>query len=80
MVKFSGSTIAQMTVPGLLMVFLLLTVLANFTPQIADYSTNMSDNLTSRGYVEEGALAKLIPMFIWVVVLSSIALYAAPQP
>ena len=79
MIEFSRPN-AQMTVPGLLMVFLLLAVLSSFTNQISDYSTNMSDNLTARGYSEVGVLAKLIPMFIWVVVLSTIALYGAPQP
>lgn len=69
----------QLTVVGLLLVFLGLMVLSSLMDTIADTSTNMSNNLTSRGYVEEGVLARLVPMFVLVVYLATVALYGSPQ-
>lgn len=69
----------QLTVVGLLLVFLGLMVLSSLMDTIADTSTNMSNNLTSRGYVEEGVLARLVPLFVLVVYLATVALYGSPQ-
>lgn len=54
-------------------------VLSSLMDTIADTSTNMSNNLTSRGYVEEGVLARLVPLFVLVVYLATVALYGSPQ-
>lgn len=78
--KLSKNTAAQMTVVGLLMIFLTLMVLSSLMDTVTDSSTNISDNLTAKGYTEEGILTKLIPLFIIVVFLATIALYGAPQP
>ena len=70
----------QLTVPGLLMIFLTLMVFKILTPTILTAVTAIEGNLTTALYFEEAALVKLIPLFLLVVLLSSIALYAAPQP
>ena len=70
----------QLTVPGLLMIFLTLMVFKILTPTILTAVTAIEGNLTVGGYVEEANLVALIPLFLLVVLLSSIALYAAPQP
>lgn len=80
MTGFSQNTRGQMTVVGILLVFLGLMVLSSLMDTIADSSTNMSTNLTNKGYTEEGVLAKLIPMFVIVVFLATIAMYGGPQP
>lgn len=69
----------QMTVVGLLMIFLAVMVLSSLMPTITGEVTNVSSNLTSDGFTTEGTLYNLIPMFIIVVMLSSIALYGGPQ-
>ena len=77
--NINKNIIAQMTVPGLLLIFLGLMVLSVLMPTIATTSTNMSEDLISKSYDEEAILVKLIPLFIIVVFLSAIALYGAPQ-
>ena len=73
------NTIAQLTVVGLLLVFLGLIVLSSLMDTITDKTTNVSNNLTAAGYDEEGLLFKMIPMFLIVTFLATIALYGAPQ-
>ena len=77
--NINKNIIAQMTVPGLLLIFLGLMVLSVLMPTIATTSTNMSVDLIAKSYDEEAILVKLIPLFIIVVFLSAIALYGAPQ-
>ncbi len=69
----------QMTVVGLLMIFLAVMVLSSLMPTITGEVTNVSTNLTGDGFTTEGTLYNMIPMFIIVVMLSSIALYGGPQ-
>ncbi len=69
----------QMTVVGLLMIFLAVMVLSNLMPTMTDEVTIVKNNLTTAGYPTEATLYNLIPMFIIVVMLSSIALYGGPQ-
>ena len=70
---------AQMTVVGLLMIFLAVMVLSSLMPTLTGEVTNVTTNLTAEGFTTEGTLYNLIPMFIIVVMLSSIALYGGPQ-
>lgn len=73
------NTVAQMTVVGLLMIFLAVMVLASLMTTMTDVVTNTTNNLTAAGFTTEGTLFNLIPMFIIVVMLSSIALYGGPH-
>ena len=70
---------AQLTVVGLLMVFLGLMVLSSLMDTIVDTSINTSTNLTADGLTNEALLYRLIPLFIIVVFLATIALYGSPQ-
>ena len=70
---------AQMTVVGLLMIFLAVMVLSSLMGTITGETTNVSTNLSADGFTTEATLYNLIPMFIIVVLLSSIALYGGPQ-
>lgn len=69
----------QLTVVGLLMIFLTIMVLSILMPTILDATEDMAGNLTVAGLPAESTIVKLIPMFIIVVLLSTIALYGAPQ-
>jgi len=77
--KYDKSISGQMTVPGLLLIFLGLMVLSSLMPTIADTATTLNTTLYLDGYVEEGVLIKLVPLFIIVVFLSAIALYGSPR-
>ena len=70
---------AQMTVVGLLLIFLAVMVASTLMPTITSTVTTTVANLTASGYTTEGTLYNFIPMFIIVVMLSSIALYGGPQ-
>ena len=69
----------QMTVVGLLLIFLAVMVASTLMPTITDTVTATVANLTADGFATEGTLYNFIPMFIIVVMLSSIALYGGPQ-
>lgn len=69
----------QLTVVGLLMIFLTIMVLSILMPTVLDATDTMSANLTTAGLTSESAIVKLIPLFIIVTLLSTIALYGAPQ-
>ena len=69
----------QLTVVGLLMIFLTIMVLSILMPVILDATDDMSGNLTVAGLPAESSIVKLIPLFIIVTLLSTIALYGAPQ-
>jgi len=70
---------AQMTVVGLLMIFLAVMVLSSLMSTITGETTNVSIALDAAGYHTEATLYNLIGMFIIVVLLSSIALYGGSQ-
>lgn len=77
--KSMNNNSGQVTVVGLLMIFLAVMVLSSLMDTITGEVTNVSTNLTSDGFTTEGTLYNMIPMFIIVVMLSSIALYGGPQ-
>ncbi len=70
---------AQLTIPGLLLMFLTLLVMAHLMPTIISTCLNMSANLTTNGFATEALLAKLPPLFLIVAFLATIAMYAGPQ-
>ena len=69
----------QLTVVGLLMIFLTIMVLSILMPTVLDATDTMAANLTTAGLTSESVIVKLIPLFIIVTLLSTIALYGAPQ-
>ena len=69
----------QLPVVGLLMIFLTIMVLSILMPTVLDATDTMSTNLTTAGLTSESVIVKLIPLFIIVTLLSTIALYGAPQ-
>jgi len=69
----------QITVVGLLMIFLAVMVLSSLMPTITGETTNVSIALDAASFDTEATLYNLIPMFIIVVLLSSIAVYGGPQ-
>ena len=77
--RFITNAIGQMTVVGLLLIFLAVMVLSALMGTITDEVTNVTTSLNTDGFTTEGTLFNLIPMFIIVVMLSSIALYGGPQ-
>ena len=70
---------AQITVVGLLMIFLGIVVLSIMMPSILLQVSYMATNLTAYNYASEALLVKLIPLFILVTFLSSIAIYGTTQ-
>ncbi len=75
----SMDAVGQLTVVGLLMIFLTIMVLSILMPTVLDATDGMAGNLTDAGLPAESAIVKLIPLFILVTLLSTIALYGAPQ-
>lgn len=69
----------QLTVVGLLMIFLTIMVMSILMPTILDATDEMSGNLTAAGLPAESTIVKLVPLFLITVLLSTIALYGAPQ-
>jgi len=69
----------QLTVVGLLMIFLTILVLAVLTPAILESVGTISQNLTDDGKPVEAVIVNLVPLFILVTLLSTIALYGSPQ-
>lgn len=69
----------QLTVIGILMIFLSIMVLSALSDTITSTTHNMSDNLTAAGYAEEGMLINLAWLFIIVTLLATIATYGTPQ-
>ena len=70
---------AQLTVVGLLMIFLGILVLSIMMPNILLHVGYMATNLTTYGYTSEALLVKLIPLFVLVTLLASIAVYGTTQ-
>ena len=77
--NFLHNKVGQITVVGLLMIFLGIVVLSIMMPSILLQVSYMATNLTTYGYTSEALLVKLIPLFILVALLSSIAIYATTQ-
>ncbi len=77
--KFQQDIDAQLTVMGVMMLFLTILVLAALMPTIVTYCVQMADNFTAAGFPLEALLTKMIPLFMIVSFLSTIALYAAPM-
>lgn len=75
----SMDAVGQLTVVGLLMIFLTIMVLSILMPTVLDATDSMAGNLTTAGLPAESTIVKLIPLFIIVTLLSTIALYGAPQ-
>lgn len=75
----SMDAVGQLTVVGLLMIFLTIMVLSILMPTVLDATDGMAGNLTDSGLPAESTIVKLIPLFIIVTLLSTIALYGAPQ-
>ena len=72
-------TKGQMTVVGVMLLFLTLMVLGALMPTITDEANAMKDDFTNESMTYEAILVGMIPMFIIVAFLATIALYAGPQ-
>jgi len=70
---------AQLTVVGLLMIFLTILVLSVLTPSILTAVGTISANLTADDKPVEALIVNLVPLFLLVTLLSTIALYGSPQ-
>jgi len=77
--KSKNNNLGQVTVVGLLMIFLAVMVLSSLMSTITGETTNVSAALSSSGFDTESTLYNLIPMFIIIVLLTSIAVYGGPQ-
>lgn len=71
--------VAQLTVVGLLMIFLTIMVLAALMPIINEVVDDIGDDFDNNSQTYESILTRFIPMFIIIVLLATIALYAGPQ-
>lgn len=69
----------QLTIVGLLMIFLILVVLSILMNDILDTVSSMAANLTAANYPEVALLIQLVPLFIVAVLLATIALYGSPR-
>lgn len=76
---FRDSRYGQLTVVGLLLIFLTIMVLSVLMGTVITAVGTMADNLTTGGYTAEAVMIRLVPLFIIVTLLSTIALYGAPQ-
>ena len=70
---------AQMTIVGLLMIFLGFMVLSIIMDTITTNTTNVAANLTADGYPDEALLYRLIPLFLIGTFIATIAIYGSPQ-
>lgn len=70
---------AQMTIVGLLMIFLGFMVLSIIMPTIISNTNTVGANLTAGGYPNESLLYKLIPLFLIGTFIATIAIYGSPQ-
>lgn len=77
--QFIKSTTGQLTVVGLLLMFLTLIVMSHLMPTIIERSDNLSDSFNASGYTTEALLARLVGLFLMVAFLATIAMYAGPQ-
>jgi hypothetical protein len=77
--SFVHSTTGQLTVVGLLLMFLTLIVMAHLMPTIISTSDNLSESFNNSGYTTEALLARLPGLFLIVAFLATIAMYAGPQ-
>ncbi len=71
-------TRAQLTVIGLLLLYLTLLVLSALMPNIISTVGNVAANLTAGGYTSEAAIIRLFPMFLIIVLLATVAMYGTP--
>lgn len=77
--SFIKNNSGQLTIVGLLLMFLVIVVLASLMPTILVYVTTMAANLTSSGFVTSATMVNFIPLFLVVVLLATIAMYGGPQ-
>jgi len=77
--NFKINNLGQLTVIGLLLMFLTLITMAALMPIILTSIANLSVNLTASGYHTEAVIVKFIPLFFIVVFLATIAMYGGPQ-
>lgn len=71
--------VAQLTVPGLMMVFLGVMILSSLMPTIVDQTIATASDLTNHSLPTESTLFSLVPLFIIVTFLATVALYGSPQ-
>lgn len=69
----------QLTIVGLLLMFLVIVVLASLMPTILTHVSTMAGNLTVAGHPTAATMTNFIPLFFVVVVLATIAMYGGPQ-
>ena len=77
--NFKINNSGQLTVIGLLLMFLTLLVMAALMPTMLASIATLAANLTTNGYYTEAVLVKFIPLFFLVVFLATIAMYGGPQ-
>ena len=69
----------QMTIVGLLMIFLGFMVLSIIMDTVISQTNNVSANLTAGGFSDEALLYELIPLFLIGTFIATIAIYGSPQ-
>lgn len=77
-------SLGQLTVVGILLIFLSLMVMKSLMGSVIDATNSMYTDLNTTqnntSYPEAAVLVSQIPLFLVVVLLATIALYGAPQP
>ena len=77
--EFKRDNRAQLTVIGLLMIFLTILTASILMPTLLVSVGWISANLTAGGFVAEAIMSNLLPLFILVTLLATISMYGAPQ-
>jgi len=68
---------AQLTIVGLILVFIMIIVIANFMPTI-NQQISLSKNNTPNLSTSTEAFMDLIPMFLWLSIIITLFIFAVP--
>jgi len=71
-------TTAQLTIMGVMTVFVAIIVMSAITPVIITFTANASEQLNTAGYSVAALIVNLVPLFMWLGIITSIVFYVRP--
>jgi len=71
-------TRAQLTIMGIMTLLVAVIVMSAITPVIIEFTSNASQQLSNNGDTMAAMIVSLVPLFMWLGVITSIVFYVRP--
>ena len=69
---------AQLSIMGIMTLLVAIIVMSTITPVIIEFTSNASEQLSANGDNMAAMIVSLVPLFMWLGVITSIVFYVRP--